>query len=900
MNRKERFVFLDSNSLIHRAYHAYPAELTSPKGAQINVVYGFSLLLLKIIEDLKPEYIVAVFDLPAPTLRKKKYKDYKKNRKVPDRELLEQIPVVKEVVKAFDIPILEVAGYEADDVIGTIEDYDEIRDIEKIIVTVDQDIFQLIDSDTKIYMSGRNFKESKLFEAKDVEAKLGITPKQVIDWKALYGDPSDNIPGVPGIGKVGATKLIQQFKSLENIYNNLDQIENRYKTKLERGKDLALLSQDLATIMRDAPIDFDLKKCKWGTYNTREVLELFREFGFRSLVNTVQDLSSDKGVEEGDLEEIIPSTKAKVVNMTGAKELDKLINQIKEARKLVIDTHTYSDDIFETPVGVAVSLDEKTVYYIKVSLLYEGKKLTSCGRALKSLLEDKKILKISYDLKRSMHVLENIGIFIESGLFDIQIAAYLLQGGRGGMQLKDIAYSYVGEVVDSEDNGGQQMLTLEWGGHVSIIYRIYKILNQNLNKFSDPKSNWDLQKLFTNLEILLVHVLQKMERKGIVLDKKYLISFADKLDKQIKDEQVAAFKVVGHEFNIGSPKQVGEVLFEELSLPVISKTGKGSVSTSSSVLEKLKGTHPVIEHILNFREFSKLRSTYTTTLIDLVNKKTGRIHSSFNQTVTATGRLSSSNPNMQNIPISTELGREVRGAFISEKGYSFVSFDYAQQELRILAHMAEEHSLIDAFKKEVDVHSLTAAKIFKKDIKNISKQERTVGKTINFGIMYGMSSHGLAASLNVSRTEAQGFIDKYFQQYSSIKNFFDGYLDEVKQRGYAETIFGRRKLISKSGGKISSFSGGMVRELINFPIQGSAADIMKMAMLKADELIQKKYSDKAAMILQIHDELVFEYKGTDKLSTFKSEMQDVMESAVKLSVPVRVDIDEGKSLKEIH
>ncbi|MBN2015401.1 DNA polymerase I [Candidatus Dojkabacteria bacterium] len=904
MKSKKKFVLIDSNALIHRAYHAYPKELSTSRGELTNATYGFSVILLKVIDELKPDYLVCVYDVPGVTIRHKKYKEYKATRKPLEEDLKTQIPKTKEVVEAFDIPILEKRGYEADDVIGTLENDLKARNLEKIIVTGDQDIFQLVDLDTQVYLAGRNFKDSQLFGPLEVYKKVGLKPNQIVDYKALCGDPSDNIPGVSGIGKKGAVNLLERFGSLDNIYRNIQKVEGRYRNRLEEGKDIAYLSRDLAEIVKDISLSYEIKKCKWGKFNADKVKKVFQRFEFLSLLRRLDKMQEGSGVVMTDIKQATSDKKALDVSLLkNDKQILSFINKLKKEKTFSLALTVSRRCIVEAlPSLLSFSWDESKVYCIGVDSVYDGANLTVHGKKIRSILENGSYLKVGYDIKSSIHALRNIGIELKGKFFDIQLAAFLAQAGYGSVAFKDLAFNYLGAVFDQDKNGQIEITDSDTScvsKEAQVILKLFKILEKKLEE-SSKGGEWNLKKLFSLIEMPLIPVLSKMEFNGILIDRKYLENFGLMIDKDLKDVQKDAYKLVGHEFNLNSPKQVSEILFEELNLPKPKKTKSGGYSTGVGILNELTEVHPVINKILQYRELSKIRSTYTTSLLDAVNSKTKRIHTTYNQAVTATGRLSSTEPNLQNIPISSDLGRRVRRAFVSGLESSFISFDYSQQELRILAHLAHERNLIDAFEKGVDVHLLTASKIFKKSMDKITKRERGIGKTINFAVMYGMGPHGLSNSLKISFSEACEFIEKYFDEYSSVREYFDGYLSKCKDKGYAETIFGRRRMARGLVSLNRTVQGAATRELINFPIQGSAADMMKLAMVKVFEMIQKEFPKKARMLLQIHDELVFEYKGELGKVGLKKKVKDIMENVYPLEVPLKVDIYEGKNLEEVH
>jgi len=897
---QKRFILVDANSLIHRAYHAYPSHLTTSKGEQVNAVYGFSVILLKIVEDLSPDLIICAFDVEKkPTFRNKIYKGYKLTRKPVERELVEQIPIVKEVLKAFDIPILEVEGYEADDLIGTLEAKKDVKEFEKVIVTGDQDMFQLVDRDTKVFLSGRNFRDSKMYGVNEVQKKIGINPSQIVDFKAIYGDPSDNIPGVKGIGKKGAVDLLSKYKSLDEVYKNLDNIDKRYRERLKRHKKEALISYKLAKIKIDADIRYSLKKCRWNELNISKIEKVFYKLEFKSLLGRLVNLSRNEGIKIIK-DEVKQQLKFTIRQVKSEVDMEVLRNDAKESKLLCVYIESSDSGVFYLKPSRIIIAIKNTLYDINADSCFNEKSNSPVGLIIKDILENKSIKKIGYDLKNLMHIFYNYDIKLQGLFFDLKLAAYLLRTEKGKTSLADIAFTYIGQVFDSQLNFGSGSSNPDDSmQRAQVVCKLYKILSHRLDKF-EGEGKWNLKRLFYDIEMPLIKVLFRMERNGISVDTQYLQNFQIKLEKEIRSLERSAFKYVGHEFNLCSPKQVSDVLFEELDLPKTIRNKSGSYSTSSDQLEKIKSIHPVIEIILQYRELSKLRSTYTLALIKSVDEKTKKIHTTYNQAIAATGRLTSSEPNLQNIPIATELGREVRKAFVCKKGSSFISFDIAQQELRILAHLAGEDSLINAFQRGIDIHALTAGKIFDKDISDVTSQERRIGKTINFGVMYGMSERGLSQSLGITYKQAEDFIIKYFEEYSRVRTFFDAYIKKAEKNGYAETLFGRRKLVGNLE-KMNAFARqSVIRELINFPIQGTAADMMKLAMIKVSKVIDRKYKEKAKIIMQIHDELVFEFEGKYMIKELKNDIRRTIEGVYPLKAPLKVEVKEGKSLNDIH
>ncbi len=899
-NGKKRFILVDANSIIHRAYHAYPSHLSTSKGEQVNAVYGFSTIVLKVIEDLKPDMIICAFDVETkPTFRNKIYGKYKSTRKSVDKELVAQIPRIKEVLNAFDIPILEVEGFEADDLIGTLERQEDVQDFEKIIVTGDQDMFQLVDKDTKVFLSGRNFRDSRIYEEGDVKNKVGVKPSQVIDYKAIYGDPSDNIPGVKGIGKKGAIDLLNDFKSLKGIYRNIKKVSSRYRNKLAKQRSEAFMSYKLAKIKNDIEIRYDLERCKWGKIDISKVEVVFRKLEFRSLIRRVGNLKVKKYSNSKSIEKSEGIKEYNTVDIERYEDTRKFVRRALRKKLICIFIEISDEGIYPYHSGLIFISIESTIYKIDLKRCFDKGGNLLIGKEIKGILENENIRKVGFDIKKIMHLLLDYNIQLKGPYFDIKIAAYILQGGKGKSSLANLAFSYLGEVYDLQLELGSSAADTDYVvKRIQIVCKLYDKLSAELDKIN--KNKWNLKRLFYDVEMPLVKILFEMESNGILIDTKYLLELQEEFDKDIVSIEKKVFKCIGHDFNLCSPKQVSDVLFGELSLPKTRRNKSGSYSTSSYQLQDLKSAHPAVGLILQYRELSKLRSTYTSPLIDTVDKKTGRIHTTYNQAITATGRLTSSEPNLQNIPISTDIGRKVRRAFIAKKGASFISFDIAQQELRILAHLADEDSLIEAFNKNIDVHALTASKIFEKEISKVTRKERRIGKTINFGVMYGMSERGLSQAIGITYKQAEDFIIKYFDKYSKVRNYFDNYLNEANKKGYAETLFGRRKKVGSFKNLNVFTKQAIQRELINFPIQGTAADMMKLAMIKVDKILDKKYRDKSKMILQIHDELIFEFIGKLGIREFKSDVRKSIEGVYPFKAPIKVEISEGRNLREIH
>ncbi len=1011
---KERILLIDSNALVHRAYHAYPPTLRTSDGQLTNAVYGFSFLLLNIIDKFRPKYIVCVFDSKKPTFRHEKFPDYKATRKPMDEELVQQVPIIKEVVDAFSIPRFIRDGYEADDLIGTFVHDEDLDGLEKIVVTGDQDILQLVDDkeDISVYLSGRTFSKAKIYHEEQVRKKYTFEPLQIIDYKALMGDASDNIPGVKGIGKKSAQALLQKFDSVEQVYSSLEEAEagndqekstwekkpfKRMYKKLLKNKEMAFKSKDLATIYTDIPIDFDLKDATVSDYSRSEVKELFKKLEFKSLFNKVPDSSrvetsevetsevktvaskngsnsevsagDDNGqanlfadIKNGENSKKQPSLKQSsskqpsLRNWAWYEKQDyEVVTSISEAldkisklgrSKVAFDTEADSlDHINANLLGLSFSDKSGSAFYLIKGVL-EDEKVKS---ALKGFFQEAKML-IAHNLKYDLHILRNYGIEVEdtSGHFDTLIASYLLSGGEGlqGNGLKDLAFNKFGMelteysellsnetkstiavkkekgIFDPKDSEEEQILGKYCCGDSDATFRLYELFEEELAKDSR------LEKLFREIEMPLVIMLLEMERAGVYLDGNELVELKKQAQSSLVEIEDKIYSIAGHDFNIASPKQVGEVLFDELKLQEeddiqINKTKTGAYSTDERTLKNFSANHEVVDLILRHRNLSKLISTYIEGLADQVDEihkdkgkdkaegmgeGMGKVFTNYNQAVASTGRLSSSDPNLQNIPVSDEFGRKIRKAFKPGEDRAFLAFDYAQQELRLLAHLSEEEKLIEAFKNDVDIHKLTASQILNLPLDEVKKDDRRVGKTVNFGVVYGISPFGLADRLKIDRSQAKSFIDKFFSKYSKVSKYFEALVDRAKKEGEVYTILGRKR--DAHGLQSSNFRvrRAVEREIINFPLQGGAADIMKLAMIKVRDAINSgkiPCSDDIITHLQVHDELIFslskdnyEKKGREVIEKIK----DIMFNVYSLSVPLTVDAEVGEdwySLKKV-
>ncbi|MFC1598609.1 DNA polymerase I [Patescibacteria group bacterium] len=912
---KQKLILVDGHALIHRAFHALP-PLTTKKGELVNAVYGFTTIFLKALREIKPEYLAVTFDKGRKTFRDKIYKEYKANRESAPAELYDQIPKIKEVLKFFKVPVFELDNYEADDLIGTICNLPEVKnpEIETIIVSGDLDLLQLVDKNTKMYGLKRGLSDTIIYDIKEVKDKYnGLGPEQVIDYKALKGDASDNIPGVAGVGDKTAIELLNEFKTLENIYKNIesDKIKDSVRKKLISDKEKAFLSQELATIALDVPIKFKLKEAKVKPYDKQGLIKLMQEYQFTSLLNKLPDDKSDSADGSTELTMTASSSNKQNYQLINTdKELDKFLLEIKKQKEFAFDTETTDlNPIDAKLLGISFSWQTNKAYYVSIAEikgegLFEDIKIKKTWlKKLQPIFADKKIKKIGQNLKFDIAILVNNGIEVNNVYFDTMIASYLLNPGSRAHNLNNLAFTELGhqmitygEITNNKKTPMSQVPLAKLSEYscedADYTYRLYVVLSQKLQKegFMD---------LFTEIEMPLIPILVDIEQNGVKIDDKFLKILSQKVTKQIDQISKKIFKLAGQEFNISSPMQLKEILFDKLNISTksIGKTKTG-FSTAAGELDKLKGRHEIIDYISKYRELTKLKSTYIDALPRLINKKTKRVHTSFNQTITATGRLSSSDPNLQNIPIKTELGREVRKAFIAERGYELVAADYSQIELRIVASLADDKKMIKAFKEGQDIHTITAATIHGVEPDKVDKELRRSAKEINFGIMYGMGARGVSMRTGIPLEQAKEFIEKYFQAFPKIKEYLQATKDFAHKNGYVETIFGRRRYLPDIHSGVPFIAAGAERMAINMPIQGAAADLIKIAMINISQKL-KKVSPNTKTILQVHDELVFEVPVKD-VAKVKKFVQKEMEGVDHhFKCPIKIDIESGKNWGEL-
>lgn len=862
----KRLLILDGNSLLNRAYYALPL-LSNKDGVYTNAVYGFSNMLFKMKEDINPDYIVATFDRKAPTFRHEKYDDYKAGRKKMPEELASQMPLVKEMLKLLSINIYEIDGFEADDIIGTLAKYAQGEGIEVYIVSGDKDTLQLADKNIKVCITKKGVTEKEVYDYDRMVSEFGVTPTQFIDVKGLMGDKSDNIPGVPGVGEKTAFKLIQSYGSVEEVLTHIDEISGKkLKENLTEYREQAIFSKDLATIKTDVPIEFDLEDIKSNeNFDKIGLKNFFINLEMKTLVNKIDGLEESIGEENQELN----------VEFEEIKTLDRLkefYTNIKDRIYVIFNlnnTEKYSTIEIEE---IFINVNNEN-YILDMNELLNNK---DCVEILRELFSREDIKKYSYSVKNAITALRKLNIEFNSIEFDTEIAAYLIDSSKGEYPLVDLINRYLGEYPKiTEENKGVTC--------ISFMEKLTKDLEEKIKEA-------DMETLMYDLELPLANVLSHMEIIGFKVNKDMLDELSIKFKGEIDKTQKEIYSLSEEEFNINSPKQLGKILFEKLDLPVIKKTKTG-YSTNADVLEKLKDKHPIIEKITYYRQLTKIYSTYVEGLKNVIDTD-GCIHSNFNQTVTSTGRLSSTEPNLQNIPIKYEMGREIRKVFIPREDTDvLISADYSQIELRVLAHISKDENMIDGFKHHSDIHTKTASEVFKVDDSEVTSLMRSRAKAVNFGIVYGIGDFSLAQDLNITRKEAKEYMDIYFERYPKIKEYIKNIIEEAKESGSVKTMLNRRRFIPEinSSNKIVKALGE--RLAMNAPIQGSAADIIKLAMVNVYNKIREK-GLKSRIILQVHDELILNVPN-EEIDIIKDLLKAEMENVLDLSIPLEVDINLG-------
>ncbi|HAN18951.1 MAG: DNA polymerase I [Bacteroidetes bacterium GWC2_33_15] len=919
----KKLYLLDAYALIYRSYYAFikNPRFTS-KGLNTSAIYGFTNTLIDLIAKENPTHIAVVFDPPYPTFRHEMYKEYKANREATPEDIKKSIPIIKEIIEGFKIPVIQVDRYEADDVIGTLAKQAEKEGFTTYMMTPDKDYGQLVSDHILMLKPGRGGNEMELVDKQKICEKYSIKdPVQVIDILGLMGDSSDNIPGAPGIGEKTAMKLIKDFESIENIYKRIDEIPGKQKEKLVENKELVFLSKELATIKLDVPITIDPEQLILENPDEEKLTRLFNELEFRTVLQRVfrKELPSKpssnpvQGSLFGENEvEKVPSTLKNISNtdhdyilVDTTEDRKNLISLLSQQKEICFDTETTGLDPYSSEiVGLSFSFEIHKAYYIPFP---DDREITkSMLNEFKDIFENQAIRKIGQNIKFDILILQQYQIRVKGELFDTMIAHYLLQPDlRHNLNyLSEHYLSYkpveIEELIGKKGPRQGSMRNVPVEQIKEYAAEDADIALQLKSVFEKDLKNTGLSDLSENLEMPLIPVLANMESTGIKIDIQALIEYSKLLNNELIESEKKIFTHAGMEFNISSPKQLGEILFTRLKLDSnAKKTKTQQYSTSEETLAILFDKHPIINDVLEYRSLKKLLSTYVEALPKLINPLTGKIHTSYNQAIASTGRLSSNNPNLQNIPIREERGREIRKAFIpSDDNHVLLAADYSQIELRIMAHLSQDTNMIAAFKNNEDIHTATAAKIFHVETTNVSKDQRRKAKTANFGIIYGISAFGLSQRLKVPRSEAKQLIDEYFIGFPRVKEYMDKSIAKAREKGYVETMMGRKSILNDINSRNSIVRGNAERYAINAPIQGSAADIIKLAMIDIfNELNKKNYKSK--MILQVHDELIFDvYKP--EVDEIKALVKNRMENAIKLSIPLTVDIGIGENWLEAH
>lgn len=887
-----KLIVVDGNSIVNRAFYGIMGSkmLQTADGTYTNAVYGFLAILFKELDEVKPDYIAVAFDLKAPTARHKMYDGYKANRKGMPEELAAQMPILKDVLRAMNITIIEKEGYEADDVLGTLSRIGENSGLDVVLLTGDRDSFQLATDKVSIYIprtkAGKT--ETEIFNRDKVLEVYGVEPKQMIEVKGLQGDTSDNIPGVPGIGEKTALSLVKKYGTIDHLYecveSNTDDLKGKQREKIAENKELAMLSKTLGTINLETPIEKSIEDLKMKEWNKSEVYKIFKELKFNRYIdrfNLKEEIVENDNVEPT----MIMDFEKAVINAEKFNDIKKKVIENKVCYFYVETVEDTNSIIKKKIKSISIYIkDENKVYDYKVSNILE----------LKDIFESEDVLKCSYDLKDIYILCEEAEINPKNFMFDIRIAGYLLNSTTNQYSISDLMNEYLGIDINVDD-GKQEQLNLfdvqEEKENEQIAVYAYSIGNLHDVLEKDLKEN-GMYDLFNNIEMPVLEVLADMQYRGMYVDKNELIAYGDELKVKLDELTNKIHELAGEEFNINSTKQLGEVLFEKLKLPVIKKT-KNGYSTDVDTLEKLQCEHEIIEYILEYRQLAKLNSTYIEGMIPYINKNTGRIHSYFHQTVTATGRISSTEPNLQNIPTRIEIGKKLRKVFKPAENKIFLDADYSQIELRVLAHVSKDETMVDNFIHDEDIHAQAASRVFGVPLDEVTKELRSKAKAVNFGIVYGISDFGLAGQIHSSRKQAKQYIEQYLEKYSGIKTFMDEAVEDAKKKGYIETMYNRRRYIPELTSKSYMVRKFGERVAMNTPIQGTAADIMKIAMINVfRELKNRNLNSK--IVLQVHDELLIETDIKEK-DEVREILVNNMEHADKLLVPLKVEVAEGEN-----
>ena len=916
----EKLVVIDGNNILNRAFYGIMGSkmLMTNDGKYTNAVYGFLAILFKILDELNPEYLAVTFDLKAPTARHKMYEDYKANRKGMPNELAEQMPIIKDVLRAMNIDIIEKEGYEADDIMGTLSRYGEKQGLEVVIVSGDRDTFQLATDKTtiKIPRTKAGKTETEDFDRNKVIETYGVEPVQLIEVKGLQGDSSDNIPGVPGIGEKTALSLIKKYKTIDNLYKMIeegtDDLKGKQREKIVDNKELAYLSKTLGTINLEVPIDDSLENLKVEEWDKPKVLELFKKLNFNRYIERFSLGEKEKPAKKlEDLFNInIGTSPTNLANLgTGPKNADDIKSKVQEEGKLVYYFETEPRDneediIREKITSISIYIEtQNTVYYIDSNI-------NEFESFIKEIFENATIEKYGFKLSRDYIILKQMGIEFNNIKFDAEVAAYILNSSNNKITIEMLAKEYLNmdlsDYLENNQENNQKQLNLfdnkqdennesknELKKNAMYAYCIKKVADELTKKLEETNT----LELFEKIDMPTVEVLSEMQWNGMYLSIEELEEYGKEIKKKVECLTQEIYDICGIEFNINSPKQLGEVLFEKLELPAIKKT-KSGYSTAEEVLERLKYKHPVIQKILDYRQVMKLSSTYVEGLKPYVNPVTKRIHSFFHQTITATGRISSTEPNLQNIPVRMELGKMVRKVFKPAQDCVYIDADYSQIELRVLAHISGDKNMIEAFNNGEDIHKQAASRVFGIPMEEVTKEQRSNAKAVNFGIVYGISEYGLGMQLGIPQKKAKMYIEQYLEKYEGIKKFMDNISIDAKEKGYVETLYHRRRYVPELQSNNFMVRNFGKRIAMNTPIQGTAADIMKIAMIKVMNELKEK-NMKSKIVLQVHDEMMIE-APKEEAEQVKEILKRNMENVITLKVPLVVDVIEATNWYDAH
>lgn len=885
---KDRFLAIDANAIVHRAFHAYPGNLQTDEGVQVNAVYGFTVMLLSALKTFDPKYVLCAFDTAKPTFRHEEYLDYKATRKPTDQSLIDQFPLVEEVLKAFNIPIIKKEGFEADDILGTISKMVDSgkwkdQDLELYILSGDRDLFQLVRGDVKVCLPSGNFSNLLEYDRENVFKTFGVYPEQVVDYKAIVGDASDNIPGVKGVGAKTAIELLGEYGDFDTIYKNLPKLKPRLQVLLGEGIEQAELSRKLAKIDQDISLDIYLESCLERDFDRKNVLELFRKFKFKSLVARLDDIfGKDSSGYSPQLN--IFNGNSGSVEWGSEGEIENLA---KDASRIVCCFLSKEGSTTDKSLIFTRFVDKAG---IKTDRAYEDESYT--------LRADCETTFCNFE-----SLVSHNGTTVDINLsksFDISLFSHIINSEKRDQNLKDLSFDYIGKVFMEKISPLEMTSVLDAVEEIKNAQinkaneiELYEYTLESIKRYLSVRSEY-LINVLRKIEMPISLVLAKMEQRGIKVDVKVLEELNEELAKKIEKTKEEIFATVGHEFNINSPKQLSDVLFNELNLP-----SKNGLSTREDILLSLSEAHPCIERILEFRELSKIYGTYTSPMLSMAkDSEDESIHTDFKQTGTTSGRFSSVNPNMQNIPAQGEWSEKLRKAFVPRKNFKFVGMDYSQIELRIMADMSKDNLLIKDFNDDLDIHKATAARILEKEIEEVTKRERSIGKTVNFAILFGQTPFGLSSLLKIDSKVALEYIQNYFEHYLGVEEYIRSLEKEAYKKGYVQTMFGTTRMIGGIRSKNIRMNKAAKREAVNMPIQGSEADIMKLGMVKLDELITEEFGGDAYILLQVHDELVFEV-AKDRVEEFEKKASDILKNIVSLEVPLDVHVSNGDNLAEL-